>query len=142
MWEILVDFARNYKSTAIKLVLALFFVFLIVQYNSYGKRANAHTLNLQIKNGMIDRLCIASSESISFDKNGVFAMVGERRIDIPDKWASTTKKESLKIAIVMDGGRYNRRVYELDSSNARRLLQSEQDEGCRSFSKQQRKIIF
>ena len=142
MWEILADFGKHYKSTVIKLTVALFFVFLLVQYNSYGKRANAHTLNLQIKSGMIDRLCITSSKNITFDKNGVYAQVKEQKVYIPDQWGNITKRDNLNIAIVMNEGRYNRRVYEVDDRNANLLLQKSGIEGCRSFSAQKKKAIF
>ncbi len=142
MWEITKDFGKHYKSTAIKLTCALLLVFLAVQYKSLGQRSNAHALNLQIRNGMVDRLCITSSKKIFVDQNGVYGLVGERKIYIPDEWGNTTKRDNLNLAIVINNGRYDHRVFEVDDSNARMLLQKQGIEGCQSFSKQRRKVIF
>ncbi len=141
MWQNLREFASHYKTTIMKSALALFLVFMVVQYNTFGKRSSAHYLHLQIKNGFISNLCVAATEKIASDRKGVFAYVDERKIYIPPEWATITRRENLYIAIVMDSGRYHRQIYEIDGRNARLLLESDKLEGCRSFVKINRKLV-
>ena len=142
MWDILKDAAKNYRSTVIKLSIALFFIFMIVQYNTYGKRSSAHALFIQINSGMIGELCVAPSRNIKTDRNGVYALVDEEKIYIPDAWGNLTQRDNLFIAIIMGEGRMNRKVYEVDYRNAKSLILEDDRQGCKDYSNMKRKTVF
>ncbi len=150
MWENLKGFLADYKMTAIKLLFALLIVFIIVQYNSYGERAAAHYIFLQIKNGIIREICIAPSKNIVSDFeegiNNTYIIVKDRQIPVEAKWGTVIPRDNLYMIIIMDKDRDGRRVYETDDINARLLLatkdKDEEAEGCRSFYHISRKAVF
>ncbi len=147
MWANLKEFLAEYKMTALKLSIALTFVFLLVQYNTYGTRSTAHYIHLQIKNGIIREICITPSKNIVADlaEGTTYAVVKDQQIKIPDDWADIVKRDNLYIVMIMGNDHGNRTVYEVDDINARMLLQvdsnEEKPEGCRSFHHISRKVV-
>ena len=127
MWAILKEFLSHYKSVLFKTFVILTFVFLAAQYNTLGTRSNAHSLNLQIQNGLIKSLCIAHSSHIYIDKYGTFAVVKKQKIYIPDEWANIRPREDLYLAIAG-----SKDVFEIDTLNAKHFM-GEEKEGCRYY---------
>lgn len=140
MWAQFKEFLGNYKSVIMKASILLFFLFLIAQYQQFGKRSAAHMLQKQIQTGFINEVCIVHSSNIYSDKRGTFAVHEKAKIYIPDKWISTIANDNLYLAIIMDEKPLDRDVYEVDSINAKLILRDEV-EGCRSFGRNKPQFV-
>jgi hypothetical protein len=140
MWANLKEFLENYKSTLIKACLAFLFIFLVLQYNTYGKRSIAHYLLLEIRNGGISEICIAPSERISHDKKGTYAMAGKYKIYIDAEWADIVPRDNLYLAMPMRNNVVEK-IYEIDDNNARLILDNGKSQGCRSFFSLKKSIV-
>ena len=140
MWQNIVELLSDYKALIIKSAFAIFFLFLFVHYNTYGKRSSAHYLHLQIRNGQIAEICIAPTDKIFTDRKGVFAVAGKEKVYIPAEWANLTPNENLNLAITFDKNVVDK-IYEIDDINAELILNDGRKEGCRGFITIRNKIV-